>query len=144
MLPWSNVTERSAMKANKALKRLAKIEALISDVAKRYSSGAANVRKALQDAKAAVVQLKSAVSLQASSGKAKKTAPARKKAVKKAAAKTPVAKRAKKRAPVKKAPQKAVAKRTARPSARKITEPVAQEPRSAAEAPLTALGSTAS
>src|SRR6202021_2288085 len=65
MLPWSNVTERSAMKANKALKRLAKIEALISDVAKRYSSGAANVRKALQDAKAAVAHLRAAGSFRA-------------------------------------------------------------------------------
>jgi hypothetical protein len=160
MLPWSNVTERSVMKANKALKRLAKIEALIADVAKRYSSGAAHIRKALQDAKAAVAHVKAAVSSQASSGKAKKTAPAKKKAaVKKAAAKTPVAKTAKKRPQVKKAAKKAVAKRTARTSVRKApapvqaaTEPVAQEPMSAAEdaspvqeeAPLGVMSSTAS
>ena len=58
------------MKANKALRRLAKIEALISDVAERYSS-APHIRKVLQDAKAAVTRAKEAVSLQASSGTAK-------------------------------------------------------------------------
>ncbi len=138
------------MKATKALKRLAKIEALISDVARRYSSGPAPIRKALQDAKAAVAHVKSAVGSQASAGKAKKTAPAKKKAaVKKAAAKTPVAK-TKKRARVKKAAKKAVAKRKAPASARKVTEPVAQKTMSAAEgdspvredAPLSAMTST--
>jgi hypothetical protein len=58
------------MKTNKALKRLAKIEALISDVTERYSS-APHIRETLQDAKAAVTRAKAAVSLQASSGKAK-------------------------------------------------------------------------
>jgi hypothetical protein len=143
MLPWSNVTERSVMKANKALKRLAKIEALISDVAKRYSSGAAHIRKALQDAKAAVAHVKSAVNSQASSGKAKKAAPAKKKpAVKKPAVKAPVAKTAKKRARVKKAAKKAVAKRKAPAAVQTVTEPVAQEPTGVAEAPLSAMSST--
>jgi hypothetical protein len=58
------------MKANKALKRLAKIEALMSDVTERYSS-APHIREVLQDAKAAVTRAKEAVSLQASSGTAK-------------------------------------------------------------------------
>ena len=58
------------MKTNKALKRLAKIEALISDVTERYSS-APHIRETLQDAKAAVTRAKAAVSLQASSGTAK-------------------------------------------------------------------------
>ena len=58
------------MKTNKALKRLAKIEALISDMTERYSS-APHIREALQDAKAAVARAKEAASLQASSGKAK-------------------------------------------------------------------------
>ena len=58
------------MKANKALKRLAKIEALMSDVTERYSS-APHIREVLQDAKAAVTRAKGAVSLQASSGTAK-------------------------------------------------------------------------
>ena len=58
------------MKANKALKRLAKIEALMSDVTERYSASAPNVQEALQDAKAAVTRAKEAVSLQASSGTA--------------------------------------------------------------------------
>jgi len=58
------------MKANKALKRLAKIEALISDVMERYSS-APHMREVLQEAKAAVTRAKEAVSLQVSSGTAK-------------------------------------------------------------------------
>jgi hypothetical protein len=57
-------------KANKALKRLAKIEALISDVSERYSSGASHIREALQDAMAAFARVKAAVSSQASSGTA--------------------------------------------------------------------------
>jgi len=58
------------MKATKALKRLAKIEALMSDVTERYSS-APHIREVLRDAKAAVTRAKEAVSLQASSGTAK-------------------------------------------------------------------------
>jgi hypothetical protein len=57
------------MKANKALKRLAKIEALMSDVTERYSS-TPHIREVLQDAEAAVIRAKEAVNLQASSGKA--------------------------------------------------------------------------
>jgi hypothetical protein len=86
------------MKANKALKRLAKIEALMSDVTERYSASAPLLGEVLQDAKAAVARAKEAVSLQASSGTkgavakadraAEKAAPAQKKAaVKKAATK---------------------------------------------------------
>jgi hypothetical protein len=59
------------MKAKKALKRLAKIEALMSDVTERYSASAPHIREVLQDAKAAVNRAKEAVSLQASSGTAK-------------------------------------------------------------------------
>jgi len=62
------------MKANKALKRLAKIEALISDVTERYSASAPHIREVLQDAKAAVTRAKESVSLQASSGTAKNPA----------------------------------------------------------------------
>ena len=58
------------MKTNKALKRLAKIEASISDMTERYSS-ALHIRETLQDAKAAVTRAKEAVSLQKSAGKAK-------------------------------------------------------------------------
>lgn len=50
------------MKAKKALKRLAKIEALMSDVTERYSASATHVREVLQDAKAAVIRAKEAVS----------------------------------------------------------------------------------
>ena len=49
------------MKANKALKRLTKIEELMSDVTERYSAGAPSIREALQDAKDAVVRAKEAV-----------------------------------------------------------------------------------
>ena len=58
------------MKTKKALKRLAKIEGLMSDVTKRYSS-APDIRETLQDAKVAVSRAKEAVDLQASNEKAK-------------------------------------------------------------------------
>lgn len=76
------------MKANKALKRIAKIEALISDVTERYSKGALHVREALHDAKAAFARVQEAISSQAPSKRAKNPPAKRKKAaVKKAAAK---------------------------------------------------------
>jgi hypothetical protein len=53
------------MKANKALKRLTKIEALLSDVSERYSSGGSHIREAIQDAMAAFARVKAAVSSQA-------------------------------------------------------------------------------
>ena len=59
------------MKANKALKRLAKIEALMSDVTERYSARGPDTRKLLQDAEAAVVRAKAAVNLEASPRPAK-------------------------------------------------------------------------
>jgi hypothetical protein len=55
------------MKANKALKRLVRIEGLISDLTERYSASAPQVRDALQDARAAVTRAKEAVGLEASS-----------------------------------------------------------------------------
>ena len=58
------------MKAKKILKRIAKIEALMSEVTERYSASAPHIREVLQDAKAAVTRAKEAVSLQASSGEA--------------------------------------------------------------------------
>jgi hypothetical protein len=59
------------MKANKALKRLARIEASLTAVTKRYSAGTPHIREALDDAQAAVTRAKVAVSLQASSRTAK-------------------------------------------------------------------------
>ena len=105
------------MKANKALKRLAKIEALMSNVTERYSASAPQLRKALQDATAAVARAKEAVSLQASSRTkavaakadraAKKAAPVPKTAaVKKAATRALTAKTAKKSTSKKKAAKK--------------------------------------
>jgi len=111
------------MKANKALKRLAKIETLMSDVAERFSASAPHLREALKDLKAAVLSVKEAVKVQTSSPAApkkasskkassKKVRRARKKdGVKKAAA--PMVKAAKKRAPVRKAVKKTPPKRVA-------------------------------
>lgn len=59
------------MKASKALKRLTKIEGLMSDVMEKYVTLAPAVRKALHDAIAAVAVAKEAVSLDASHGTAK-------------------------------------------------------------------------
>jgi hypothetical protein len=104
------------MKANKALKRLARIKALISDVTKRYSASAPHLRDVLQYAEDAVARAKEAVGLHASAkpkgrakaGSASKKAKSvqKKAAVKKVAArttssakKTPVTRAGKKRAP---------------------------------------------
>ena len=100
------------MKANKALKRLAKIETLMSDVAERFSASAPHLREALKDLKAAMLSVKEAVKVQ--------TSPASKKAVPKKAAragKKAVGKKAVKKRPgvrnaakgVKKIPPKRVA-----------------------------------
>ena len=99
------------MKANKALKRLAKIETLMSDLAQRFSASAPHLREALKDLKASVLSVKEAVKVQASAlgakkASSKKAVRARKKAVAKKAA-APKAKAAKKRAPVRKAAKKA-------------------------------------
>jgi len=59
------------MKSKKVFKRIAKIEALISEVTERSSQSAPNVRELLRDAKAAVTRAKKALSLEASSGTAK-------------------------------------------------------------------------
>ena len=56
------------MKPNKALRRLTRIEELMSDVMERFSTNAPFIRKALQDAVAAVAVAKEAVSLVSSSG----------------------------------------------------------------------------
>jgi len=108
------------MKANKAVKRLGKIEELISDVAKRFAAHTPDIKEMLGDAKAAFERVRSAVSAKAEksskskrksgadSGKAgrrrteKKTAAAAKKTAVKTAANPPAPKAAKKQAPVKK------------------------------------------
>jgi len=54
------------MKANKALKRLAKIEASLSVLIERYAVNQSGVQELLHDAKASVLRAKKAVSLQAS------------------------------------------------------------------------------
>ncbi len=94
------------MKANKALKRLAKIETLMSDVAERFSASAPHLREALKDLKATVLSVKEAVKVQTATATQKaphkKAARAQKKAVVKKA-KAPKAKAAKKRTPGRKA-----------------------------------------
>jgi hypothetical protein len=59
------------MKANKALKRLARIEGLMSNLTGRYSASAPGVRDVLQNAMAAVTRAKEAVGLEASSAASK-------------------------------------------------------------------------
>ena len=115
------------MKAKKALKRLAKIEALISDLTERYSKGAVQIREALQDAKAAFTRVKKNISSQVSSEKAKR-APVNgmKAAVKRAAVKTPTEKIVKKSAPIKKATKRAAAKKTAPAPVQTAITPTAQ------------------
>jgi len=107
------------MKANKALKRLAKIEELMSDVVERYSGSAPHIRALLQDAKAAVIRAREAVSLQASS----ETTNARKQPVtKKAAVKVRRAKAVKEH----KSPAKEVAAKKTAPTAQATTEAAAR------------------
>jgi hypothetical protein len=153
------------MKTNKALKRLAKIEMLMSDVTERYSASAPHIREVLQDAKAAVTRAKEAVSLKASSGTAKnppverskprpnatpelskpkrKLSAAGRKAISEATKKRWAAKRAaaKTTAPVvakKAAGQKATAKKTATKRAVKKTGGKGSQQKMAAKAPETA------
>jgi DNA anti-recombination protein RmuC len=97
------------MKANKALKRIGKIEELASEVTRRLSKSAPHVSELLKDLKAAVIRVKDAVNAQVSSRTAKKkAAPPRKKAgAKKKSGKAPKAKTARKVARV---------KRTAKPA----------------------------
>jgi hypothetical protein len=120
------------MKANKALKRLTKIETLMADLTARYSPTAPRTREVLQDAKAAVARAKEALSLQAAAKAdrgAKKAAPARKKAaVKKPAPKATIAKSAKKRAPIKKAAKKKAATMTASAAGHAAPEAAGTDP----------------
>jgi len=62
------------MKAKKVLKRIAKIEELISKVTERSSASSPIIRELLRHAKAAVIRAKKAVSLEASSGTLKNPA----------------------------------------------------------------------
>jgi hypothetical protein len=104
------------MKANKALKRISKIEELTSEVTRRLAKGPPHISEVLKDLKAAVARVKDAVSAHLASRTAKKkAAPARKtaaakkagkKAAKKKVAKASKAKPAKKVARVKRVVKK--------------------------------------
>ena len=125
------------MKANKVHKRLAKIEAMISDLTERYSKGALHIREALQDAKAAFAHVKEAISSQTSSGTVKNPPVKRKKAaVKKAAVKAPTAKTAKKSAPIKKAVKNTVGKKTVPAPIQKPLAPVQAATKPDAQVPM--------
>jgi hypothetical protein len=109
------------MKAKKAVKRLAKIKALMADVTKRYSASAPHLREVLQYAEAAVTKAKEAVGLHATTrakaGKAarpaKKARPVEKKAtVKTVAMKSRVANSSRKSSPIKSARKKRPAQST--------------------------------
>ena len=60
------------MKAKKALKRLIRVEALLSNVLKQYAASDHRVRELLDSAKASVVSAKKTMSLRVSPGPAKK------------------------------------------------------------------------
>ena len=112
------------MKTTKALKRLAKIKSLISDVAKRYSANAPHLKDVLQYAEDAVARAKDAVGLHAKSttkaakakgGRAaKRVAPSQKKASGKAVARTSKSETAKTSTPAKKTAKKKAAKKMTR------------------------------
>jgi len=87
------------MKANKARKRLAKVEESVSDVMKRYSAASPCTREVLQAAKAAVTEAKDAVKSQESS---KETSDGKMGGNTKAEMKVLPAKAAKKHGPTKK------------------------------------------
>jgi len=110
------------MKANKALKRLTKIKALLSDVTRRYSANAPNLRDVLQYAEDAVTRAKEAVGLEVSSSSkrhpkvarsAKKAAPAKKKNAVKKVVNAPRARTAKKTPPAEKQAKKGSLKKAA-------------------------------
>ena len=126
------------MKANKALKRLGKIEALVSDVARRFSASAPHVSGVPKDLKAALSRVKEAVTAEVSSRTAKKKAapaPKKKTAKKKTAkaSKVKAPKAAKKVARVKRTARKPAAKRMAA-SAVQSAEATVQEPTPATDA----------
>ena len=60
------------MKAKKAVKRLGKVESLLSNVIDQYVPSVDSVRELLDSAKASVVRAMEAVSLQSSTGAPKK------------------------------------------------------------------------
>ena len=60
------------MKAKKALKRLSRVEDLLSDVIEQYATPQTDLRELLDSARTSVVSAKSAVNLQASPEAAKK------------------------------------------------------------------------
>jgi len=108
------------MKANKALKRLTKIEVLMSKVRDQFSANAPTLENVFQQATAAIARAKEAVGLQVSSkakarAKApkatKRAIPVQKKAALEKLVNAPTAKTAKKSAPVKKAAKKRRAKK---------------------------------
>jgi len=147
------------MKANKALKRLNKIEALISRLTERVSAGSPHIREMLGDVKAAVIRAKEAV--QASSGKVKnppvkhpqptskatpepskpkrKLSAAGRKAISEATKKRWAAKKAAAKAELpiaKKATKKAAPVKAAKPPARKVAKK-APAKKTAVKAPAT-------
>ena len=124
------------MKVKKAVKRLTKIKALMSDVTKRFSVSAPHLREVLQGAEDAIARAKQAVSIEsgtkATTAKARRSAkratPAQKKAsVKTVAANTSRAKAVKKSPRVKKAGKKRAAKKTTpRPAVEAATQVAVQ------------------
>jgi hypothetical protein len=142
------------MKVNKALKRLAKIEVLMSNVAARYSPSAPHTREVLQDAKTAVARAKEAVEAffrtakNAAKPKRKLSAAARRRRAQKRAAAGSADRVAKKAAPVrkkaavKKAAVKAPTAKTTKKRApiKKAVKKTAAKPTAPAQYPTPPLG----
>jgi DNA-binding protein HU-beta len=127
--------EGAVMKAKKALKRLAKIEVWMSDVTERYSTSAPNIREVLQKAKTAVTRAKKALSLQASSGTAKK-APLQKSKPTPKATPQPSKPKRKPSAAGRKVTKKATAKKAAVKKATVVKAAKAPTPKAAKKAPV--------
>jgi hypothetical protein len=69
---WYNQTLGAAMKAKKAVKRLARVEALLSSVIDQYGGNEQGLKELLDSAKESVVRAKETVNPQASSTATKK------------------------------------------------------------------------
>jgi hypothetical protein len=103
------------MKAKKALKRLARAEAILAEVMADYQVREPQLKASLTAAKTSLVQARESVTRQAASIAAKKKAASAK-------VETPAAPAAKKKTPVKAAARKTPAKRRSAPSPRRTQE----------------------
>ena len=117
------------MKAIKALKRLTKAEALLSNVIDRYAASGHSIQEVLQNAKASVIRAKDAVGLQASPRKSKE--PKKRRRLQKAEAAKAKPAATKKTVSKKAARKKAVAKKVAKTLTKTVAKKSAPTKRAA-------------